>query len=83
MLATIKLLPIGVQLGLAAAVFVVVTGAATGVYFHIRNAGYAAAIEDVAQRNKVAINAVRKATTKVTDCYAGGGSWDATRGVCD
>lgn len=83
MIAALKLLPIGVQLGLAAAVFALITGGAATAYLTIYNRGYAAAVEAIAKRDKVAIDAVRKATTEVRSCYAGGGTWDATRGVCE
>lgn len=82
MFALLKLLPAGVQIGMAVAAFVIVTGTITTISVKIYNRGYASAISAVAERNKVAIDAVRKGTTRVQDCYAGGGSWDATDGVC-
>lgn len=53
-------------------------------YWHnkVYSNGYDKAIADVAAKNKGALNAVRKATKNVSDCYLANGNWDAVRGLC-
>jgi hypothetical protein len=83
MWAMFRLLPIAIQIGIAAGAFAIVMGAATGVYFHIEGKGYDRAIAEVAEQNAQAKALVKRATKKVDDCEANGGAWDVTVGRCN
>jgi hypothetical protein len=76
------LLKLAVQYGLYALLAAGVIGAIGGYGIYEYNKGWNAAIAGVAARNHEAINAVRGAVSKVDDCSANGGFWDAVGGVC-
>lgn len=44
--------------------------------------GYSRAINEVAAKNRETIDEINKATTKVDECNASGGTWDTVSGVC-
>lgn len=82
MMVLFRALPLLWQLGIGAALLAG-AGTAYGVWhYKIYSRGYAAAISDIAKKDKGALDAVKGATTKVDDCFERGGVWDATRGVC-
>lgn len=80
------LLKVAIQYGvyalLALGVVGGVAGGVAGYGIYKYNSGWNAAIAGVAARNHEAINAVRGAVSKVDDCSANGGFWDAVGGVC-
>lgn len=81
--AALRALPLLWQIAVWAALFSVIAGT-YGLWHHsVRQAGYDSAIADVAQQNAAAKALVKRATTKVDDCEAHGGTWDVTVGRCN
>ncbi len=76
------LLRLAVQYGVYALVAAGAVGGFAGYGLFKYNQGWNAAIAGVAARNSEAIHAVRGAVSKVDDCSANGGFWDAVSGVC-
>jgi uncharacterized membrane-anchored protein len=76
------LVKLAIQYGVYALIAVGVVGGVAGYGLVKYNKGWKDAIAGVASRNSEAINAVRSAVSKVDDCSANGGFWDAVGGVC-
>ena len=76
----------GLSLGIKAAIIggVLLAVGAMGwmIYSKIEQGGYDRAVEEIAAKDKGAIDAVHKATGKVEACAALGGTWDSTVGLC-
>ncbi|WP_439392554.1 hypothetical protein ACRQ5Q_24325 [Bradyrhizobium sp. PMVTL-01] len=70
------------QYGVYLLIAIGAVGGFAGYGIHKYNQGWRDAIAGVASRNSEAINAVRGAVSKVDDCSANGGFWDAVSGVC-
>ena len=59
-----------------------ITVASTYMSAHYFNQGYQTAVNQIAAQNKEATNAVKKATSSVENCFAIGGEFDDTTGLC-
>jgi hypothetical protein len=70
-----KLIAVLVVLGL-------IGGVITWWSIHEYNAGYAAAIADIAAKDKGAVDAVNAAKAKVEECDRIGGNWSTVDGMC-
>lgn len=79
----IRAMPIGAQVAIAAVVIGVI-GTAYGLWhYRVYSSGYGAAISDIAKRDAAATAAVKAQTSRVSDCFANGGTWNTVEGRCD
>jgi hypothetical protein len=70
------------QLAIIGGIVIAILGAYAGWHYTIYKRGYDKAITDIAAENKEAVDAANKARIRVRECYASGGSWDQSGGMC-
>lgn len=83
MIALLRLLPIGAQIGIGVAVLVAIGGG----YYAWRSGVFDKGVQyeraQQKERDDEAVEHARDGRLTVRDCYDRGGVWDASRGVCN
>ena len=82
MFPTFSALSLGIKAAIVGVGALAIVAAGWAIYSKIEQGGWDRAVHEIAAKDKGAIDAVHKATGKVSACALGGGTWDTTVGLC-